>query len=119
MIDRRTFVGAVASVLMDVPFDANGQPERRVPRIGVLTMSVSSSMSAFEGFRQGLLDHGYVDGVSVFLVFRFAQGRPERLATMAAELVQIKVEIMVTESNLATQAAIDASKTIPIVMAVV
>ena len=118
MMDRRTFVGAVVGGLVVAPFGADAQSERKVPRIGVLTMSVSPSMTAFEGFRQGLLDHGYVEGVNLVLEFRFAQGRPERLAAMAAELVQLKVDIIVTESNLAAQAAKDASATIPIVMAV-
>ena len=100
MMDRRTFAGAVVGGLAVAPFGADAQPERKVPRIGVLTMSVSPSMTAFQGFRQGLLDHGYVDGVNLVLEFRFAQGRPERLAAMAAELVQMKVDIIVTESNL-------------------
>jgi len=81
-------------------------------------MSVTSSMAAFEGFRQGLRDHGYVEGQNIVLEFRFAQGKPEMLRAMAAELAQMKVDIIVTESNLAAQAAKDASETIPIVMAV-
>ena len=117
-MDRRTFVGTVTAGLLVVPLAAEAQQAQRVPKIGVLTMSVASSMAAFEGFRQGLRDHGYVEGQNIVLELRFAQGRPERLAAMATELVQMKVDIIVTESTLAAQAAKHASETIPIVMAV-
>ena len=97
-MDRRTFVGTVTAGLLVVPLAAEAQQAQRVPKIGVLTMSVASSMAAFEGFRQGLRDHGYVEGQNIVLELRFAQGRPERLAAMATELVQMKVEVIVTAS---------------------
>ena len=117
-MDRRIFVGTLTAGLLVAPLAAKAQQARRVPKIGVLTLSIASSMAAFEGFRQGLLDHGYVEGQNIVLELRFAQGRRERLAAMAAELVQMKVDIIVTESTLAAQAAKDASEMIPIVMAV-
>ena len=76
-------------------------------------------MPAFEGFRQGLRDLGYVEGQNIVLELRFAQGKPERLAAMAIELAQMKVDLIVIESAQAARAARDASKAIPIVMAVV
>jgi len=117
-MDRRTFIGTLTVSLLVAPLAVEAQQAQRVPRIGVLTMSVASSMAAFEGLRQGLRNHGYVEGQNIVLEIRFAQGRPERLAGMAAELVQMKVDIIITESTLAAQAAKNASGTIPIVMAV-
>ena len=98
---------------------ARAQQSAKIPQIGILTLSVASSMPAFEGFRQGLRDLGYVEGQNIVLEFRFAQGRPERLAAMAIELAQMKVDVIVIESAQAARAAGDASKAIPIVMAVV
>ena len=116
-MDRRTFINAVAGGLVAMPFGAKAQQARRIPRIGILTLSVAPSMPAFEGFRQGLRDHGYVEGQNIVLEFRFAQGRPERLPAMAAELVQMKVDVIVIEGT--AQAAKDASGAIPIVMAAI
>ena len=82
-MDRRTFVGTLTAGLLVAPLAAEAQQAQRVPKIGVLTMSVTSSMAAFEGFRQGLREHGYVEGQNIVLELRFAQGRPERLAAMA------------------------------------
>src|ERR1700752_358146 len=110
-MDRRTFVGTLTAGLLVAPLAAKAQQARRVPKIGVLTLSVASSMAAFEGFRKGLLDHGSVEGQNIVLELRFAQGRRERLAAMAAELVQMKVDIIVTESTVAAHAAKDASET--------
>ena len=98
---------------------ARAQQSAKIPQIGILTLSVASSMPAFEGFRQGLRDLGYVEGQNIVLELRFAQGRPERLAAMAIELAQMKVDVIVIESAQAARAANDASKAIPIVMAVV
>ena len=109
--------GAVLSIVMAVSA-AEGQQPVKVPRIGVLTLSVASSTPIFEAFRQGLREHGYVEGRNIALEFRFAQGRPEKLPAMAAELVHIKVEVIVTESWLAAREAKHATETIPIVTAI-
>ena len=98
---------------------ARAQQSAKIPQIGILTLSVASSMPAFEGFRQGLRDLGYVEGQNIVLELRFAQGRPERLAAMAVELAQMKVDVIVVESAQAARAAADASRAIPVVMAVV
>jgi putative tryptophan/tyrosine transport system substrate-binding protein len=117
-MDRRTFAGAVTAGVLITSLDGAAQLTRRVPKVGVLTLSVAPSMAAFRGFQQGLRDLGYVEGQNIILELRFAQGRPERLSAMAAELVEMKADIIVTESNLAAQAAKDVSGNIPIVMAV-
>jgi putative ABC transport system substrate-binding protein len=113
---RRAFVSG--SVLaLGAPLAAGAQ-SAKVPRIGVLTLSVASATPIFAAFRQGLRDHGYVEGQNIALEFRFAQGRPETLPAMAAELVQMKVEVIVTESVLAAREARHATGTIPIVTAI-
>ena len=116
MLNRRAFLcGSVA--MLAAPLAAEAQ-SAKVPRIGVLTLSVASSTPIFEAFRQGLREHGYVEGQNIALEFRFAQGRPEKLPAMAAELVQMKVEVIVTESVLAAREAKQATGAIPIVTAI-
>jgi putative ABC transport system substrate-binding protein len=109
--------GALLVILMAVAA-ADGQQPAKIPRIGILTLGVASSTPSFEGFRQGLREYGYVDGQSIALEFRFAQGQAERLPAMAAELVQMKVDVIVTESVVAASAAAHATQTIPIVTAI-
>jgi putative tryptophan/tyrosine transport system substrate-binding protein len=104
--------------LFAMPLAAEAQPVGKVSRIGVLTLSVAFSMPTFQAFRQGLRDQGYLEGKHVTLEFRFANGSPEKLADMAAELVRMKVDVIVTESVLAAREARNATGTIPIVTAV-
>ena len=87
-----------------------------VPRIGVL-LFISATNAAQEAFRQGLRDHGWVDGQNIAVEWRSAEGRAERAAPLAAELVRLGVRVIVTEFTLATVAARNATRTIPIVMA--
>ena len=72
----------------------------------------------WEAFRQGLRALGYMEGKDLILEYRFAAGQPERFAALAAELVRLKVDLLVTDATPAAQAAKDATSTIPIVMAV-
>jgi putative ABC transport system substrate-binding protein len=71
----------------------------------------------WEAFRHGLRDQGYVEGTNIVLEYRFAAGQNERLPALAAELVQLQVDLIVTNSGAGAHAAKDATKTIPIVMA--
>ena len=114
MKDRRRFIGSVASGLVALPGFASAQPFAKVPRIGTLA---SSDGSAWEGFRQRLRDLGYVDGRSIAIEWRWAQGRADRFPELARELVQSNVELIVTVSTQAALAAKQATHTIPIVMA--
>ncbi len=118
-MNRRDTAVLLAGAPLAWQLAARAQPSAKPPRIGILTLSVAASMPAFEGFRQGLRDLGYVEGQNIVLELRFAQGKPERLAAMAIELAQMKVDLIVIESAQAARAARDASKAIPIVMAVV
>jgi putative ABC transport system substrate-binding protein len=87
------------------------------PKIGIITLGVGASSPYLEAFRQGLREHGYIDGKNIALEYRFAQGRADRLAGMAAELVRLNVSLIITESTPAALAVSKATKSIPIVMA--
>jgi putative ABC transport system substrate-binding protein len=117
-VDRRAFIAGIAGGLLAAPLATEAQQAGKVYRIGILTLSVASSALIFEGFREGLREHGYVEGRNIALEFRFAQGSPDRLPTMAAELVHIKVDVIITESVLAARAVKRATETIPIVTAI-
>jgi putative ABC transport system substrate-binding protein len=110
---RRTLLAGLGAVL--VTCAAAAQP---IPKIGVITIGVGAASPYLEAFRQGLREHGYVDGKNIALEYRFAEGRADRLAGMAAELVRLNVNVIVTESTPAALAVSNATKTIPIVMAV-
>jgi putative ABC transport system substrate-binding protein len=94
---------------------AQAQPTK-VPRVGLLTLR-SGSGPREEAFRQGLRDLGYVPGRDIAIEERYAAGGFDRLRELAAELVRLKVEIIVTSGPAATRSAKDATNSIPIVMA--
>ena len=118
MIDRRRLVVAgVAAALTPMPGFA--QPATKVARIGFLIpASASSYASRVEALRAGLRDLGYVEGRNLLIEFRVADGKYDRLVDLAAELVRLEVEIIVTGGTPGTRAAKQATATIPIVMAV-
>src|ERR1043166_9359457 len=97
--------------------NAQAQQTKKTPRIGFLTSLPSSSMAdRTEAFRQGLRELGYVEGKNIVIEWRFADGKPDRLPALAAELVRLKVDIIVTTGSTVTHAAKEATFTIPIVM---
>jgi len=94
------------------------QQPRKFVRIGYLSgASLSATKARVEALRQGLRDLGYVEGKNLAIEFRFAEVNFERLSAFAAELVGLKVDVIVTAGAFATLAAKEATKTIPIVMA--
>ena len=98
------------------PTDA--QQPTKVPRIGYLSGSfVSTSPERREAFRQGLRELGYAEGKNIVVEYRYADGKFDRLPGLAAELVRLKVDIIVTSGPQATRPAKQATSTIPIVMA--
>src|SRR4249919_2371691 len=107
----------VAVVLLALGVIAEAQQPKKVPRIGVLWLYSPTIASPFaEAFRQGLRGLGYVEGQNIFLEERWAEGRFDRLPSLAAELVRLKVDILVTASTPAAQAVQQATKSIPIVL---
>ena len=98
--------------------DSQAQQPARIPRIGILIPSSASFLSArVEAFRQRLRELGYVEGKNIVIEYRYAEGKPERVPDLAAELVRLKVDVIVTAGPSATLAAKKASGTIPIVFA--
>jgi putative ABC transport system substrate-binding protein len=120
LIDRRTFLAGTGAVLLAAPLAVEAQQAGKVPRIGVLWPYSPAIATPFgDAFRQGLGRLGYVEGRNIALEERWADGKFDRLASLAAELIRLKVDVLVTASTPATQAAQQATKTIPIVMTLV
>lgn len=117
-MDRRAFMGGMACVLLGAPLDAPAQTTTtKVARIGFLGVSsASSSASRVEGLRAGLRDRGYVEGTNIALEFRWAEGNYDRLPELAADLVRLKVDVLVAQGAPGSRAAKHATTTIPIVM---
>jgi putative ABC transport system substrate-binding protein len=97
---------------------AEAQQSTKIPRIGYLNAASPSGTAArTEAFRQGLRNLGYVEGKNIVIEWRSAEGKLERLPALAAELVRLKVDIIVTSGPIPTRAAKEATVTIPIVLA--
>jgi len=116
-MDRRTFIGTVASVLAALPSPAGAQRAPKVSRIGILAGATSGSPASTVGvvLKQSLQELGYVEGRNVAYADRTADGRIERLPQLAAELVGLGVDVIVTQGSEATRAAKQATGSIPIV----
>jgi putative tryptophan/tyrosine transport system substrate-binding protein len=106
--------GSVGSVVA-LPAAMAQQP-RKMPRVGILSPAATDATLAFDGFRKGLRDLGYSEGNNIILDFRLAKGDVDALPRLAAELVGIPVDVIVTDGSAATRAAVDATRTIPIVI---
>jgi ABC-type uncharacterized transport system substrate-binding protein len=105
-------------VLLAVAGIAEPQQLTKIPRIGFLGATSPAALAArVQAFRQGLHELGYVEGKNIVLEYRWAEGRNERLPDLAAELVRLKVDVIVTAGPTDNRAAKEATNTIPIVMA--
>jgi putative tryptophan/tyrosine transport system substrate-binding protein len=100
------------------PVAAEAQQATKVARIGYLATNLAGNPHGREAVRQGLRDLGYVEGRNVVIEYRDAEGKLERLPALAAELVALKVDVIVTASTAAALAAKQATRTLPIVFAV-
>jgi ABC-type uncharacterized transport system substrate-binding protein len=114
MMDRRIFLTTLAGLLA-APRAAEAQQAAKVARIGFLATNLAGSPHVIEAFRQGLRDLGYVEGRNVVIEYRDAEGKFERLPALAAELVALKVDVILAGGTLAALAAKQATRTIPIV----
>jgi putative tryptophan/tyrosine transport system substrate-binding protein len=107
----------MAAMLFALCSSAEAQQTKKVPRIGFLaTVSPSTISDRVEAFRQGLRELGYVEGKNIVIEWRYAEGKADRLPGLAAELVRLKVDIIVTTGPVPTRSAKTATSTIPIVM---
>jgi putative tryptophan/tyrosine transport system substrate-binding protein len=114
---KKTFVSLLTTFLLATISLAEAQPAKKVFRIGLLSGNRPSPMpSNIEAFRQGLRELGYVEGQNISVEYRFAEGKEERYAILAAELVNLGVDVIVTFGTQATVAAKQATSTIPILV---
>src|SRR6266511_1250557 len=118
MIDRRlTLVVSIAFALLVAPLVGEGQQPKQV-RLGYLSANPpSDTQDAIDAFRTRLRDLGYVEGQTLLIEYRYAEGRYERLPQLAADLVRLKVDVIFTFTTPAALAAKHATSTIPIVFA--
>ena len=116
MIDRRRFLLASVAGALAAPAAAEAQQAAKVGYLSIGSASDPRRAALLRAFQQGLRDLGYVEGKNLILEVRFAEGPYDRLPRLAAELVTLKVDVIVAYSTLATNAAQDATSSIPIVM---
>jgi putative ABC transport system substrate-binding protein len=116
-MDRRRFVGAFAGGLVIARSVAEAQPAAKVYRVGFLLGATAESVaSLFNALDEGLRDLGYIEGRNIAFERRYADGKMERLPELAAELVRLRVDVIVTGTNIHVAATRGATATIPIVM---
>jgi putative ABC transport system substrate-binding protein len=115
----KIFVWLLPTLFLGTVSLADAQQTKKIPRIGFLSLTPGPSPTSSEAFQQGLHELGYVEGKNIAIEYRYAAGRLDRLPEMAAELVRLNVDVIVTAATPPSQAAQNATKTIPIVMAAV
>ena len=109
---------ALSAMLLALNFPVDAQQPTKVPRIGYLSpTSPSVSPTRIDAFRQGLRELGYIESKNIVIEYRYAEGKFDRLPSLAAELVSFKVDLIVTTGPTVTRAAKEATTTVPIVMA--
>ena len=106
---------ALSAMLFALSFPIQAQQSGKIPRVGVLFIG-GRNQPHLESFKQGLKERGYTEGKNILLDYRYAEGNVDRLPSLAAELVQLKVDVIVTTSGNSARAATEATKTIPIVI---
>jgi putative ABC transport system substrate-binding protein len=122
--DRAMWYSAVGCIVtltlsfLAAPLQVDAQPSARVATIGYLSIAGGAPGGAplAESFRQGLQELGYIDGKTIAIVSRSAEGKPERLPALAAELVQLPVDLIFAQSGQVAEVVRDTTTTIPIVM---
>ena len=113
-MDRRTFIGAAAALFGGPPHSAEAQPRTRT--IGFLgNANPTTGSSQLEAFRRGLRELGWIEGQTLTIEYRWAEGQPDRLPGLVAELVRAQVDLIVLSGPLSMRAAQRATSTIPIV----
>jgi len=116
-MSKKVICLALGAMLFALCVPAKAQQPTKVPRIGFLGGVFPSTISdRVEAFRQGLRELGYVEGKNIVIEWRYAEGKPERVSELAAELVRLKVDVIVSAGPAPTRSAKEATVTIPIVM---
>jgi len=109
---------ALCAVLFALCCSVDAQQTAKIPRIGYVsgTGNASNPGPNVEAFRQGLRDLGYVEGKNILIEYRYVEGNVDRIPSLVAELVQLKVDVLVSPNTPVIRAAKQATETIPIVM---
>jgi putative ABC transport system substrate-binding protein len=116
-MDRRAFISSITVSLLAAPLTVDAQQPQRLYRIGLLEpTSAATNAANLNAFRQGLRELGYVEGQDFAIEYRSADGREERYAHLSAELVRLKVDLILTRGTPATLAAKNATGSIPVIM---
>src|SRR5262249_44331735 len=116
-MSRKILFWLITTVVVVTGLAADAQQPAKIPHIGFLLDAPVSAMAArIEGFRQGLRDLGYVEGKNIVIEWRSAEGNLDRRPALAAELVGLKVDVLVSPGPTVTRALREATSTIPIVM---
>jgi putative ABC transport system substrate-binding protein len=114
---KKVYRIALCTMLFALSLSAEAQQPTKIPRIAFLIASSLSAQSArIEAFRQGLRELGYVEGKNIVIEYPSAEEKPDHLPALVAELVRLKVDVIVTAGATSTRAAKEATSTIPIVM---
>ena len=114
---RRDFIALLGGAATAWPLAAGAQTQPKIPRVGFIAgSSLAATGHTLGAFRKALIELGYVEGQSIALEVRFAEGRMERIPELVAELVGLKMDLLVAGVSSAALAAKKATRTIPIVM---
>ena len=119
-IQNRKLVGIVALIIAFAVCGAVARRSSRRKSHGLDYLGLvfrSANVARIEAFRQGLRDLGYVEGKNIVFEWRWAEGKPDRIPDLAAELVRLKVDVIVTQGPALNRPAKEATSTIPIIMA--
>src|SRR5262245_32339101 len=114
---KSVFYVALCVVLFALCASAQAQQAKKIPRIGILSLRAGPLPTREGALQDGLRKLGYVEGESIIIEFRFAEEKLDRLPNLVADLVRLKVDLIVAVSTPAIEAAKNATKTIPIIMA--
>jgi ABC-type uncharacterized transport system substrate-binding protein len=119
-MNRQTVVPTLCAMLFALCFSVEAQQAKKIPQIGFLSRrsapTPSNPYPSADAFLQGLRDLGYFEGKNIRIEYRYAAGREDRLPALATELVQLKVDVLVSATLPGIRAAKQATKTVPIVM---
>ena len=113
--DFRLVIFVFCALLFALCSAASAQQPKTIPRVGILFIG-GHNQPHLEAFKQGLREHGYREGKNVFLEYRYAEGKVDRLSSLANDLVQLKVDVIVVTAELSARAARQATQTTPIVL---
>jgi putative ABC transport system substrate-binding protein len=114
-VSKKNLIFRLCALLLALSAPIEAQQVAKLPRIGILFIG-GRDQPHLESFKQGLREHGYTEGKNIILIYRYAEGKEERLGDLAAELVGEKVDVIITTASISALAARRVTRTIPIVM---